>query len=169
MNALFMAPPSGLGANPADVLLSNGNWALPYQGSDPQFRLNTFYLTATCSNFQQLSPQMTPSVRTVAAPVLPSAKHIEQLMSDVKANLNDVWVRDRLMVYLEVANRRLAQARRTHHAPDETVRLLNEFVSHSERHALQNFRDAAASNAQSIEAIAIRDAIIAGSEGDGAR
>ncbi|HEY7388073.1 MAG TPA: VCBS repeat-containing protein [Bryobacteraceae bacterium] len=169
LNVLFSAPPNGLGVKPADVLLGNNNWSIPYAGVDLDFGLNTGYLTYSCSNFTIANPQLTPNIRGSSQPdsfiARPTAANLvnmrlARLIGDVKANLTDTSLRDRLLVVLEGAASRLQQAQQHQHEPTETLRLLNVFITQSQRHALQNAADREVSRTESIEAVDIRDSLI---------
>ncbi|MBV8552640.1 MAG: hypothetical protein JOY54_15185 [Acidobacteriaceae bacterium] len=177
MNALFASPPDGLGARPSDVLLNNNGWSVPYQSKDDSlshFFFNTDYLMLNCSGFSPLSQQITPnSAPESVGPVLqdnrrpvrrraPSANaQIAALVADVKSKLKDERLRDRLVMFLEVAGDRLKQDQRFEREPDETIRLLNVFITQSQFYAEQGATDSEISRAESIEAVAIRDSLLA--------
>jgi hypothetical protein len=174
LNALFSAPPDGLGAKPADVLLGNYNWNIPYQGIDVKFGFNTTYTTYSCSKWQLLTPQVTPNMRVGNDSAffdlarlfrpgdLSANTRIERLVEDVKSKITDAKSRDVFVITLDAANSRLRQARTHNQRPTETLRLLNDFIDRSQRHATVSFRDGATSRAESIEAVAIRDSLVGG-------
>jgi hypothetical protein len=173
MKALFDSPPDGLGAHPSDLLLNNNGWSVPYQSKDDSlshFLLNTGYVMLNCSNFSLLSPQITPnSVEHVAQdnrrPVrrgIPSADaQLAALIADAKEKLIDTRLRDRLVMFLEVASDRLKLDQLNGRDPDETIRLLNVFITQSQFHAEQGATDSEISRAESIQAVAIRDSLLA--------
>jgi hypothetical protein len=173
MKALFEGPPDGLGAHPSDVLLNNNGWSVPYQSKDDSlshFLFNTGYVMLNCSNFSLLSPEIPPnSVEHVAQdnrrPVrrgIPSADvQLAALIADAKEKLIDPRLRDRLVMFLEVASDRLKLDQLYGRDPDETIRLLNVFITQSQFHAEQGATDSEISRAESIEAVAIRDSLLA--------
>ena len=179
LNALFSAPPDGLGASPTDVLLGKHNWNFPYKNIDVKFLGNTGYTTFDCSNWQLLLPQLTPSVRLpndsmffdpvrLSSPGdLLANSRIQRLIEDVKSKITDAKSRDVFAMTLDAANSRLGGAQTHNQPPTETLRLLNDFIDRSQWHANVNFRDAQTSRDESIEAVAIRDALIEGRAASG--
>jgi len=73
----------------------------------------------------------------------------------------DTSLRDRLVMFLDVASDRLKLDQRYGRDPDETIRLLNVFITQSQFHAQQGASDSEISRAESIQAVAIRDALLA--------
>lgn len=143
------------------------------------FLFNTGYVVLNCSGFSLLSTPLTPkSVEPVAAPDsvgsaapdkrlpvrrgIPSANaQITALIGDVQSKLTDKRLRDRLVRFLQVAGDRLTQDQLFDREPDETIRLLNLFITQSQLHATQGATDSEISRAESIEAVAIRDSLLA--------
>jgi hypothetical protein len=177
LNALFSGPPNGLGVHPAAMFFNQSGWTLPYVDSDLTFwENNGGYKPFSCttSTFQVVNPQVTPNLRVgaqtrslnlnLARPVETGAEsanvRLEHLIADVKSNLTDANLRDRLLMFLDVANVRLKQARHYLNEPKETLRLLNLFIAQSQWYATQSIRDSETSRAESIEAVAIRDSLI---------
>jgi hypothetical protein len=168
MNALFASPPGGLGAHPSDVLLGLNGWSVPYQGADVNFFGNTGYAAIKCSGFTWINPPVTPNeakpvpqANTPVRRVTSSANaQIAALIGDVQSKLADERLRDRLVVFLEAAGERLTQDQLFDRAPDETIRLLNVFITQSQWHATQGATDSDASRAESIEAVGIRDSLL---------
>ena len=172
LNALFSAPPDGLGANPVDVFMGNYNWNFPYQGIDVKFLTNTGYTTFNCSNWKLLSPQVTPNTRMPGELILfDSARlfhtgdhsanaRIESLIEDVKSKITDARWRDVFVMTLDAANSRLGEARTHNQPPTEALRLLSDFIERSHWHSTVNFKDAITSRDETIEAVAIRDFLI---------
>jgi hypothetical protein len=174
LNALFNAAPNGLGVNPSDVFFGKNGWSMQYGGFDNEFALNTHLGVApsTCTSFTPLVPQVTPNIRegAITASVMgaglvdpgreSTGARLENLIAEVKSNLTDAKLRDRLVMFLDVANSRLKQARQHHNRPTETLRLLNLFISQSQWHADHDFRDVEISRIQSIEAVGIRDSLL---------
>jgi hypothetical protein len=179
LNALFSAPPNGLGVNPSSLFFNQNNWVLPYLGGDLTFWVNDGGyqpLSCTPSTFHVVNPQVTPNLRAGAEVPSPSlaplralpvavgaesaSVRLEHLMADAKANLTDANLRDRLLMFLDVANVRLKQARHFGNDPKETLRLLNQFIAQSQWHANENVSDSETSRKESIEAVAIRDSLI---------
>ncbi len=184
LNALFSGPPNGLGVKPAALFFNQNGWVLPYVGDDLTFWVNDGGykpLSCTTSTFKVASPQVKPNVRVgapleslvfspgMARPVEADAEsanvRLEHLIADVRTNLTDANLRDRLLVMLDVANVRLKQAQRYGNEPKETLRLLNQIIAQSQWHATQSVRDSETSQNESIEAIAIRDSLISYWEG----
>jgi hypothetical protein len=167
LNALFNAPPNGVGASPSDVFFGKNNWAIPYAGgANLKFNANTGYTPFSCTGLKLLSPQVTPNIRVGqtasfnSATVGNAGERLETLIAQVKSNLADANLRDHLVVLLGSADSRLHQARQYNNEPRETIRLLNLFIAQSQWHATQDFRDNEISRTQSIEAVAIRDSLI---------
>ena len=178
LNALFNAPPQGMGVSPSDVFFGKNGWSFQFAGYDSEFSGNTGYSQSfSCTGgFQPVTSPVTPSLRkgTIAAsllsPDLVDASHgsdgarLERLQADVRSNLTDVKLRDRLVMFLDVANLRLKQARQHHNRAAETVRLLNIFIGQSQWHADHDFRDSQTSRSESIEAVAIRDSLLSATQ-----
>jgi hypothetical protein len=175
LNALFSAPPDGLGANPVDVFMGNHNWNFPYQGIDVKFGTNTGYTTWKCTNWELVSPQVTPNV-TVPGELISfdnarlfgrgdhsANARLESLIEDVKSKITDAKLRDVFVMTLDAANSRLREARTHNRPPTEALRLINDFIERSHWHATVSFGDAKSSQDESIEAVAIRD-LLTGSE-----
>jgi hypothetical protein len=175
MNALFASPPNGLGARPADMLLGNNGWSVPYVGQDSNFFLNTGYIAQSCSGFNVLNPQITPNGArpqpedhtSVARGGLRPVRKVESteariaaLAADASSKLTDARLRDRLVMFLQVAGDRLKQDQLFNRSPDETIRLLNLFITQSQWHAGQGASDSEVSRAESVTAVAIRDSLI---------
>jgi hypothetical protein len=181
LNALFNLPPQGLGVSPSDVFFGKNGWSISYGGFDTKFEsnINGFslsYRVDSCSNFQPLVPQVTPSVRAgaitssvMSRDVVDASRglagpRLEELVAHVKSNLTDAQLRDRLVMFLDAANTRLRQARQHNSRPTETLRLLNLFIAQSQWHTRQSFRDSQTSQAESIEAVGIRDSLLSAGE-----
>jgi hypothetical protein len=188
LNALFNVPPLGLGVSPSDVFFGNNGWSIQYGGWDGEFSSNTGYNQPntggyTGCSFQPVTTPVKPNFQPVTTPVTPNLSgaaissssmspglvhpgresadaHFVKLTADVKSNLTDANLRDRLVMFLDAANSRLKQARQHHNKPMETIRLLNLFIAQSQWHADRDFRDSEFSRTQSIEAVGIRDSLL---------
>jgi len=155
LQALFFTPPAGFGVNVSDLFSGKNGWAFSYSGYDHEFNSNTGVTTITCG-----PPYFTVSPDLVERRADSVGPRLKKLIADVKLNVTDLGLRDRLVMYLGVAGTRLNQARQYHNEPTEALRLINMAIAESQWHAGQDFRDSEGSRTESMEAVAIRDSLI---------
>ena len=180
LDALFKAPPDGLGANPSDVLSTR--WAFPqYQPPflhSRDFEINNPGLSSGgCSTFVPTSaspaaPQVTGEASTAlraASPAVvereagPSADALlEKLTAEVKRNIGDVEVRERLTAILARAGQNLQASQKRNQPPTDAIRILDMFIVQSLNQAATTDRRLEKEQAQeeTAAAVAVRRALL---------
>lgn len=147
LDALFKAAPDGVGATPRDVLLGLNGWNIPKGLGNLNILINTGLNIRGCQSVSAASTLTTSplpepgvesrkpiQVSSVAtdAEVTPSADLLlENLIADVKNNLGDGEVRDRLGKILVHVGYQLRNAQARQQPPTDAIRILDMFIVQS--------------------------------------
>ena len=180
LDALFKAPPDGLGANPRDVFSTRWNLPLymPPFLHNFDFGINNpgviddggcgfnFNPTSASPEAPPVSSEASEDQRTppavVEREVTPSANALlEKLADDVKRNFGDVEVRDRLSAILTNAGYRLQTAQKAHQAPTDAIRILDMFIVQSLNQANTDRElEKEQAQAETAAAVAVKSALL---------
>ena len=190
LNALFDAPPQGLGVNPSDVFFGNNGWSVPYVPLDPLLFANTDFGTISCNTITPTliieSPDATSSKTATSSTPADSAKVVDasgvgtppassltntlgaavtslrSLNTEVEADhKSDVGFSQRMVAYLEVTISRLRQNEMFLQKPTSAIQLLNSFIAQSQWHSKLKLEDSKSSATEAEKAVAVRDALLA--------
>ena len=166
LNALFQAPPAGLGANPSAVLLQTNGWSFSAYPGSINFTPNTGQVLTPCAQVPSngasepdsagasLSMAQRPLRNAVAGD---AAAQLGRLIGAIGENLADTPFRSRMAMFLQVAASRLKQAAMLGQQPTEAIRLVNDVATRLEWNGRQGGQDGKASMKYAGEAIAIRN------------
>lgn len=187
LNALFDAPPQGLGAKPSDVFFGNFGWSVPFVFIDLKLTLNTGLNTFNCNT---ITPALiTDSIPATAEATNPSAKILASatttftttaastaslattLAAAIKslttlatqvtaAHPDDLAFSQRMIMYLDVSISRLKQNQLLNQQPTQAIQLLNAFIAQSQWHAKLGQTDSKASATEASRAVTVRDSLL---------
>ena len=190
LNALFNAPPNGLGVKPSDVMFGNYGWSVTFVPlPNPSVNFNTGLNTHNCTT---IGPTLTvngvPEVvatavvatdaatskavsnvtttktatTTLPATLRASIKSLTTLSTQVTAaHTSDVSFGQRMVMYLSVAIRRLQHNQLVNQQPGDAIQLLNTFIAQSQWHSTLKQSDSKASLTEAGKAVTVRDSLLA--------
>ena len=203
LNALFDAPPLGLGVSPSDAMLGKNGWSLTFTPIDLLLSANTGLNTFGCNTItpaitidsvpadaaaaavttkaalatKEASGATAGSTATPAAistgpaptsaATLPATLHaaiksLATLSTQVTAaHTDDVGFGQRMVMYLSVAISRLKNNQLMNQQPSDAIQLLNTFIAQSQWHATLKQSDSKASKTEAINAVKVRDSLLA--------
>jgi hypothetical protein len=190
LNALFNAPPLGLGASPSDVMFGKNGWSLTFTPYDILLSANTLLNTFNCKTITpaiivDAVPAATAtaavtaneaSAMKAASTIAPAAsspasssatlstaiKSLTTLSKQVSAaHSENAGFGQRMVMYLSVAISRLKNNQLLNQQPSDAIQLLNTFIAQSQWHATLKQSDSKASNTEAIGAVSVRDSLLA--------